>query len=60
MWRESKLAKMARSSSLAPRLVNNDYVTAERIYSTAHAQQGLLCAVGICELRLKRRGIVAA
>ena len=48
MWRESKLAKMACSSSLAPRLVNNDYVTAEITYSTAHAQQGLLCAVGIC------------
>ena len=60
MWRENKLAKMACSSSFAPRLVNNDYVTAEIIYSIAHVQQGLLCAVGIRELYLKRRDIIAA
>ena len=33
---ESKLAKMVCSGSLIPRFVNNDCVTAEIVYSTAH------------------------
>ena len=37
VWRESKLAKVC-SGSLTPRFVNNDYVTAEIIYTTAHAR----------------------
>ena len=36
VWGESKLAKGAGSGSLAPCFVNNDYVTAEIICSTAH------------------------
>ena len=36
MWGESKLAKIMWSGSLTPSFVNNDYVTAEIIYSTAH------------------------
>ena len=35
LWGDSKLAKMAYPGSLASRFVNNDYVTAEIIYSTA-------------------------
>ena len=38
LWGGSKLAKMARSwhdgMALTPHFVNNDYVTAETIYST--------------------------
>ena len=44
VWGESKLAKMACSGPLAPRFVNNDYVTAEIIYSTEHACQEVLYA----------------
>ena len=57
---ESKLAKMACSGSLAPHCVNNDYVTAAMIYSTAHARHellarhGLLGAVRIYELHLQK------
>ena len=36
MWGERKLAKTVCSGSLAPRFINNDYVTAEIIYSTVH------------------------
>ena len=36
---ESKLTKMACLGFLAPHFVNNDYVTAEIIYSTEHARQ---------------------
>ena len=65
MWGESKLVKMVCSDSLTPHFVNNDYVTAEIIYSTAHAHHEVLdwsqaiCAVGICELHLKYRGTAA-
>ena len=37
MWGVSSLAKMVCSGSLIPHFVNNDYVTAEIIYSTMHA-----------------------
>ena len=37
LWGESKLGKMACSGSLAPHLVNNNCVSAEVIYTTAHA-----------------------
>ena len=57
LWGENKLAKMAWSGSLPPCSINNDYVTTEIIYSTAHAchevyvtvevtyntSQGILC-----------------
>ena len=36
VWGESKLAMIMLSGSLAPSFVNNDYVTAEIMYSTAH------------------------
>ena len=36
LWGDSKLAKMAYPGSLASRFVNNDYVTAEIICSTAY------------------------
>ena len=36
VWGESKLAKKVCSGSLIPRFVNNDCVTAEIVYSTAH------------------------
>ena len=39
---ESKLTQMECSGSLAPRFVNNDYVIAEIICSTAHARQEVL------------------
>ena len=42
LWGESKLAKIACSGSLAPHFVNNDYVRAEIIYSTAHAHHETL------------------
>ena len=37
MWEESKLTKMVCSGSLTPPSVNNDFVRAEIVYSTAHA-----------------------
>ena len=64
-WGESKLAKMACSGSLAAHFINNDYITAEIIYSSVHTfrrywlGQELPCAVGICELHLKSSGITA-
>ena len=36
LWCESKLVKMVCSGPLTPRFANNDYVTAEITYSTAH------------------------
>ena len=65
VWGESKLAKMECSGFLALHFVNNDYVTAEIIYSSVHTfrrywlGQELLCAVGICELHLKYSGTAA-
>ena len=56
---------MVCSDSLTPHFVNNDYVTAEIIYSTAHAHHEVLdwsqaiCAVGICELHLESGSITA-
>lgn len=53
---ESKLAKMVCSGSLSPCFVNNEYVTAEIIYSIAHACHEVLtwsqvvCSTHICEL----------
>ena len=50
---------MAYSGSLAPRFVNNDYVTAEITYSTAHALHEVLTwsqvvwGSQICELHLE-------
>ena len=32
-----QISQMARSGSLAPRFVDNEYLTAEIIYSTVHA-----------------------
>ena len=46
LWGESKLAKVACSGSLAPCFVNNDYVTAEIIYSTAHVHHKELAWTG--------------
>ena len=52
---EIKLAKMACSGSLAPRFVDNDYLTAEIIYSTVHAPYEVpawsgatLCCTNVC------------
>ena len=42
VWGERKLAKIVCSGSLAPHFVNNDHVTAEIIYSTAHAHHKVL------------------
>ena len=42
LWGASKLAKVARSGSLAPRFVNKDEVTAERTRSTAHVRHHVL------------------
>ena len=42
LWGDSKLAKMAYPGSLASRFVNNDYVTAEIIYSTAPMRHEVL------------------
>ena len=39
---ESKLAKMACSGSLTPRFVNDNHVTVEIIYNTAHARHKVL------------------
>ena len=36
------MAEMSCSRSLTPRFVNNDYVTAELIYSTGHARHKVL------------------
>ena len=53
---------MECSGSLAPPFVNNDYVTAEIICSTAHACQEVLtrseplCVAGIDELHLESGG----
>ena len=50
------MAKMACSGSLAPHFVNNDCVTAEIVYSTAHARHevlswsGVVCSMHMCEL----------
>ena len=47
MWEESKLAKGACSGSLTPGFVNNDYLTAEIIYRTAHVRhKGLTWSPG--------------
>ena len=46
LWGDSKLAKMAYPGSLASRFVNNDYVTAEIIYSTAHVHHKELAWTG--------------
>ena len=46
MLGESKLATVARTGSLTPHFVKDDYVTPERICSTAHAYQELLAASG--------------
>ena len=72
MWGESRLAKMvcaqALSScglSLAPGFVNNDYVTAEIIYSSVHRRhEGLtwsrvLCVYGYVSSTHKVAGIPA-
>ena len=59
VWGESKLAKMACSSSLTPSFVNNASVTAEITYSTAQAHHEVLAwspvlrMVQICELHLQ-------
>ena len=42
VWRETKLAKMECSGSLAPRFVNNDSIMAEVINSTQHAHHEVL------------------
>ena len=42
MWGDSTLAKMSHSASLPPHFVNNDYVTAEITYSTAHVYHKVL------------------
>ena len=42
LWGGSKLAKIVCSGSLAPHFVNNDYITAEIIYSTAYAHHETL------------------
>ena len=46
MWGKSKLAKVACTGSLAPHFVKDDYVTPERVFSTAHACQELFAESG--------------
>ena len=48
---ESKLAKVACIGSLTPHFVKDDYVTPERVCSTAHAYQELLAASGSAFVR---------
>ena len=48
---ESKLAKAACIGSLTPHFVKDDYVTPERVCSTAHAYQELLAASGSAFVR---------
>ena len=56
------MAKMACSGSLARHFVNNDCVTAELVYSTAHARHevlswsGVVCSMHMCELHPESRG----
>ena len=49
LWGESQLARKAWSGSLPPHFINNNCVTAEIIYSTAHVPHEVLCAVGMNE-----------
>ena len=44
---ESKLAKMVCSGSLTPRFVNDNHVTVEIIYNTAHARHKVLTWSGV-------------
>ena len=65
LWGKTKLTKMACSGSLTLCFVNNDYVTAESICSTAHMHHEVLvghglCAVRMCEFHLKCGGITSA
>ena len=60
MWGESKLAKMACLGSLTPPFINNDYVTAETVYSTARVHhevltwsQAILCGT-LCRFHLEK------
>ena len=55
MWGESTLAKVACAGSLAPRAVNDDYVTPELICSTAHARKQLLAVSHAAFVRLAGR-----
>ena len=48
---ESKVAKVACIGSLTPHFVKDDYVTPERVCSTAHAYQELLAASGSAFVR---------
>ena len=52
MWGESTVAKMVFSGSLTSRFVSNDYVTAERICSTAHRVTGYSLGQGLCAVRI--------
>ena len=62
LWGQNKLAKVACSGSLAPCFINNDYVIAEIIYSTAHvhhkelAWMGLLYALRLYGLHCENPG----
>lgn len=60
LWKETKTAKVACSGSLAPRLINNGYVTAKITYNTVHAHhevpawsQDILCCTNIYGIHLK-------
>ena len=46
LWGKSKLAKTVNSGSLTPQFINNDYVTAETIYSTTYTSWGIRLATG--------------
>ena len=63
VWRETKLAAMDCSASLAPHFVNNDQVMAEIIHSTEHACHEVLSwtwATFVTWVHLKSGGITAA
>ena len=55
MWGESTLAKVACAGSLAPRAVNDDFVTPEHVCSTAHARNKLLAVSRAAVVRLAGR-----
>lgn len=50
------MAKVASAGSVAPRAVNEDSVTPERVCSTAHARQELLAACRAAFVRMAGRG----
>ena len=61
MWEERKLAKTVCSGSLTPPSVNNDFVRAEIVYSTAHAHHKVLSEsqATLCDAHIESGSIIA-